>query len=143
MVGFGGTTLEEELKYLIRAFHIGGVVIFKRNVTGPEQLQALLTEAQEYARETMGRTLWVAIDQEGGPVQRLLPPFTQLPSARELAARGPDAISEWAARAASEMRSSGIDINLAPVLDVVGEGESQFMAERSLGSDPRRGGPPG
>ena len=137
MVGFGGTTLEEELKYLIRAFHIGGLVIFKRNVAGPEQLQALLTEVQAYARETMGRPLWVAIDQEGGPVQRLLPPFTQLPSARELATRGSDAIGEWAARAASEMRSSGIDINLAPVLDVVGEGESQFMAERSLGSDPR------
>ena len=138
MVGFNGITLEEELKYLIREFHVGGVVIFKRNVVSPEQLQALLTGAQEYAQERMGRRLWVAIDQEGGPVQRLLPPFTQLPSARELAARGPDAISEWAARAASEMRKIGIHINLAPVLDVVPEGKPHFMAERSLGSDPQK-----
>ena len=55
MVGFRGATLEEELKSLIRDFHIGGVVIFKRNVQSPEQLQALLAEAQEYAREEVGR----------------------------------------------------------------------------------------
>lgn len=137
MVGFGGTTLEEELKYLIRDFHIGGVVIFKRNVASREQLQSLLIDAQKYAQERLGRRLWVAIDQEGGSVQRLPSPFTQLPSARDLAAQGPAAISEWAARAAAELREIGIHINLAPVLDVVPEGKSHFMAGRSLGSDPQ------
>jgi beta-N-acetylhexosaminidase len=138
MIGFSGTTLEEELKFLIRDFHVGGVVIFKRNVASPEQLQALVADAQEYARETIGRQLWVAIDQEGGPVQRLIPPFTQLPSARDLAGRGPEAVAEWAARAASELRRMGLHINLAPVLDVVPEGKPHFMTERSLGSDPRQ-----
>jgi beta-N-acetylhexosaminidase len=138
MIGFSGTTLEEELKFLIREFYVGGVVLFKRNVSSPEQLQALVADAQEYAKETMGRPLWVAIDQEGGPVQRLIPPFLQLPSARELAALGPEAIAEWAARAASELRRLGIHINLAPVLDVVPEGKPHFMAERSLGSDPQQ-----
>ncbi len=136
MVGFRGTTLEEELKLLIKEFHIGGVVIFKRNVENPEQLKTLLTEAQRYARESLGRPLRVAIDQEGGPVQRLVPPFLQLPSARELAALGPEAVHEWAARAASDLRQMGIHINLAPVLDVVPEGASLFMAERSLGHKP-------
>jgi beta-N-acetylhexosaminidase len=51
MVGFNGITLEEELKHLIRDFHVGGVVIFKRNVVSPEQLQTLLTGAQEYAQD--------------------------------------------------------------------------------------------
>jgi beta-N-acetylhexosaminidase len=137
MVGFNGTTLEEELKYLIRDFHIGGVVIFKRNVASQEQLQTLLTDAQKYTQEKLGRRLWVAIDQEGGPVQRLLPPFSQLPSARDLAGLGPDAIREWAARAASELYKVGIQINLAPVLDVVPKGQPRFMTERSLGSEPQ------
>jgi beta-N-acetylhexosaminidase len=136
MVGFSGTTLEEELRILIRDFHVGGVVLFKRNVVSPEQLQALVADAQGYAQERMGRRLWVAIDQEGGPVQRLVPPFLQLPSARSLATLGPQAVAVWAARAASELRRVGIHINLAPVLDVVSEGNSHFMAERSLGSDP-------
>lgn len=137
MVGFRGTSLEEELKFLIRDFHIGGVVIFKRNVESPEQLKTLLAEAQGYTRATLGRPLWVAIDQEGGPVQRLAPPFLHLPSARDLATRGPEAIREWSARAACELREIGIHINLAPVLDVVAEGRSHFMAERSLGYDPK------
>lgn len=138
MAGFQGTTLEEELKFLIRDFHVGGVVIFKRNVESPEQLRALLEEAQQCALEEMGRPLWVAVDQEGGPVQRLVPPFLQLPSASDLANQGPKAISQWSARAACELRKIGIHINLAPVLDVVPEGKPHFMAERSLGSDPRQ-----
>jgi len=138
LVGFSGTTLEEELKSLIKDFRIGGVVIFRRNIESPEQLQTLLAETQQFAAETMGRHLWVAIDQEGGPVQRLIPPFIQLPSARDLATQGPEAISEWSARAARELRKLGIHINLAPVLDVVPEGKTHFMTERSLGSDPKQ-----
>lgn len=137
MVGFPGTALADELKTLIKNFHIGGIVIFKRNVARPEQLKKLLEEAQEYARRTIGRSLWVAIDQEGGPVQRLVPPFLRLPSAREMAAEGAEAVHEWSVRAASELRHLGIHINLAPVLDVAPEDQSHFMAERSLGRDPK------
>lgn len=136
MVGFHGTALEEELRLLITDFQIGGIVLFKRNVASPEQLTTLLTEAQEYARKTIGRPLWVAIDQEGGPVQRLVPPFLRLPSAREMAAEGAEEVRTWAARAATEMRQLGIHINLAPVLDIAPEDPSHFMAERSLGRDP-------
>jgi beta-N-acetylhexosaminidase len=138
MVGFSGTVLEEELKSLIRDFHIGGVVIFRRNVESPEQLQTLLTDAQEFASETMRRQLWVAIDQEGGPVQRLIPPFIQLPSARNLATQGREAVREWSAKAACELHKIGVHINLAPVLDIVFEGQPHFMTERSLGSNPKQ-----
>lgn len=140
MAGFGGTTFDEELKQIVRDFRVGGVVLFRRNITGPEQLKLLLDEAQDYARSVLGRGLLVAIDQEGGPVQRMAPPFTQLPSARSLASGGPDSIAEWAARAASDLKRMGIGINLAPVLDIV-EGQSgSFMEERSLGADPERVG---
>jgi beta-N-acetylhexosaminidase len=136
MVGFRGIHLEEELGSLIRDFHIGGIVLFRRNIESPEQLRALLEGAQRCARQIMGRPLLVAVDQEGGPVQRLDALFTKLPSARELAAAGRDAVNQWAARAALELRRAGIHINLAPVLDVVSEESPNFMQERSLGSDP-------
>ncbi|MEN6486303.1 MAG: glycoside hydrolase family 3 N-terminal domain-containing protein, partial [Syntrophobacteraceae bacterium] len=140
MAGFGGTTFDEELKQIVRDFRVGGVVLFRRNITGPEQLKLLLDEAQDYARSVLGRGLLVAVDQEGGPVQRMAPPFTQLPSARSLASGGPDSVAEWASRAASDLKRMGIGINLAPVLDIV-EGQcGSFMEERSLGADPERVG---
>jgi beta-N-acetylhexosaminidase len=138
MVGFRGTVLEEELESLIKDFHIGGVVIFRRNVETPEQLCSLIANAQQFATETMGRHLWVAIDQEGGPVQRLTPPFIQIPSARSLATQGREAVSKWSTKAARELHQIGIHINLAPVLDIVLEGQTHFMTERSLGSDPKQ-----
>lgn len=138
LIGFQGLTPEEELTFFIREFRIGGIVLFRRNIESVEQLQALLDDAQACAQEILGRRLWVAIDQEGGPVQRLVPPLTHLPSARELALEGPRMLAEWTARGASDLRRLGIQNNLAPVLDVVSEGRSHFMEERSLGTDPQK-----
>lgn len=140
MVGFRGTRLEEELEELIRHHHIGGAVLFRRNIESPGQLEELLRSAQDCARRYLGRPLLMAIDQEGGPVQRLTsPPFLRLPSARTLAREGVESVRKWAAAAGRELRSLGIHINLAPVLDVLAqEGASHFMEERCLGSDPRR-----
>lgn len=138
LVGFQGSTFDAELKAVIRDFRIGGIVLFRRNIHDPEQLKALLMETQIFAREALGRPLWVAVDQEGGPVQRLTPPFTQLPSAQELSAQGMAGIREWTAKAARDLRRMGIQINLAPVLDVVSEGSSHFMKARSLGPTPEQ-----
>lgn len=137
-VGFRGTEAEVELKSIIREFHIGGIVLYSRNIESREQLLELLERSQALAREAMGRPLLVAIDQEGGPVQRLVPPFTRLPSANELATQGSQAIIEWSRKAASDLRQCGIQVNFAPVLDVLPEEQTHFMKERCLGSDPVR-----
>jgi beta-N-acetylhexosaminidase len=137
LVGFQGLTAEQELTSLIRDYAIGGIVLFKRNIAGPEQLQSLLNEAQRCALETLKRPLWVAIDQEGGPVQRLAPPYTKLPAARELAEQGEPAVIHWTGIAARELQESGIHINFAPVLDVISGAEPHFLGARSLGSDAR------
>lgn len=141
LAGFRGLTIEEELRSLIRAYRIGGIVLFRRNIESPEQLKALIEAAQRCAGETLGRPLWIAIDQEGGPVQRLGTPWTRLPAARELAAAGSEAVRRWATLAARELRELGIQMNFAPVLDVLPHGEEEaehFMAARSLGADPAR-----
>jgi beta-N-acetylhexosaminidase len=141
LVGFRGMTLDEELRTLIRAYRIGGIVLFRRNIESPAQLGALLQAAQACAKETLGRPLWVAIDQEGGPVQRLVDPWVKLPAARELARQGGDAVRRWAGLAAKELLDLGIQMNLAPVLDVLPEAhETHFMEARSLGDNPARVG---
>lgn len=138
LVGFQGTQLSPELKAVIRDFQVGGIVLFRRNIETRAQLLGLIGEMQAFAGETLGRPLWLAIDQEGGPVQRLAPPFTELPSARQLAGQGEQAIIEWTTRAALDLQECGIQINLAPVLDVPPLGEIHFMTERCLGSDSSR-----
>lgn len=138
LVGFRGLRLEDELKWIIQEFQVAGIVLYSRNIESREQLLELLEGAQRFAREALGRSLLVAIDQEGGPVQRLVLPFTQLPSAHSLAAEGHRAVREWSRRAALDLRQCGIQINFAPVLDVLPEEQDHFMRERCLGSDPHR-----
>jgi beta-N-acetylhexosaminidase len=135
-IGFRGMALEDELKYLIREYRPGGIVLFKRNIEGPQQLKNLVAGAQALALEELKRPLLFAIDQEGGSVQRLPPHFTSIPSASSLAEQGPEAVCQWAATCAADLRQIGVQINFAPVLDIVADGKEHFMGSRSFGSTP-------
>jgi beta-N-acetylhexosaminidase len=135
-LGFRGTGMEEELKYLIREFRPGGVVLFKRNIEDCSQLKSLVSGAQAFAMEELNRPIFFAVDQEGGSVQRLSPHFTAIPSARSMAENGPGAVAKWAAICAADMREIGLQIDFAPVLDIVAGGEDHFMMSRSFGSAP-------
>ncbi|MCE5336332.1 MAG: beta-N-acetylhexosaminidase [Desulfobacteraceae bacterium] len=135
-IGFRGTSIEEELRDVIREIRPGGIVLFRRNIEGPGQVRNLVAGAQELAHRELKRPLLVAIDQEGGTVQRLVPHFTNLPAARELGGQTPSEISRWAEVCARDLRDIGIQINLAPVLDIVPAGENHFMESRTFGSSP-------
>ena len=65
-IGFQGVSLEDELKYLIRDYRPGGIVLFKRNIESREQLKNLVADAQSFALEELKRPVFFAIDQEGG-----------------------------------------------------------------------------
>ncbi len=137
-IGFQGVNLEDELKFLIRDYRPGGIVLFKRNIEGREQLKNLVAGAQAFALEELKRPVFFAIDQEGGSVQRLSPHFSLVPSASSLAEQGPEAVSKWSAVCAADLKEIGIQINFAPVLDIVAEGAKHFMGSRSFGATPAR-----
>jgi beta-N-acetylhexosaminidase len=116
-----------------------GFILFARNITdGPEQVRRL-TDA---LRDSVGRDAPVLIDQEGGRVQRMGPPWWRgwLPPLAQMAAVGP----EHAARSmylryrliAEELRDVGIDVNCAPTLDLAGPDTHRFLRNRCLGGDP-------
>ena len=73
--GFEGTQVPDDLAALIAAGRIGGVVLFARNIESPEQVRALTTKLHQLAPEEA--PLMLAIDQEGGRVQRLRKPWTE------------------------------------------------------------------
>ncbi|MEW5909320.1 MAG: beta-N-acetylhexosaminidase [Thermodesulfobacteriota bacterium] len=136
MVGFNGTAVDEDLKYLINRLCVGGIILFSRNIQNPEQLGRLCRDAQSFALACGLPPLFIAVDQEGGEVARLKPPFTVFPgnSAMRNAA---DAV-HFAQVTASELKGVGFNMNMAPVLDIAPSRIASIMAKRSFGSDPDR-----
>ncbi|MEO8362539.1 MAG: glycoside hydrolase family 3 N-terminal domain-containing protein, partial [Vicinamibacteria bacterium] len=77
MAGFDGYIANDHVKRLIRDFHVQSFILFKRNVDAPGQVADLVRELQGIALEAnYARPLLIAIDQEGGRVQRLRAPWT-------------------------------------------------------------------
>lgn len=127
-----GPEIDDEADALLRA-GAGGVVLFSRNITGADGLRTLTAKL----RERSSGPLRVAIDHEGGHVARIGSPLTRFPSAMAIAATGSVELAEASARAAAlELAWLGIDVNLAPVLDVAANPANPSVGVRSFGSDP-------
>ncbi len=136
MVGFTGTRISEELKFLIGHLKVGGLIFFAGNLQTPQQIKLLCFEAQQYARACRQPPLFIAIDQEGGQVARLQAPFTRFagnPSMKN----EQDAV-HFAQVTAAELTEVGVNMNMAPVVDVAPQEINSIMAERAFGSDPHR-----
>lgn len=140
MVGLPGPDLDNSTLALIREYRIHNFILFTRNVSSREQLGSLCRDLRAACAKQGLDSPLIAIDQEGGSVTRLLPPFTQFPDAREMAeSENPEGeLSRYAAVCARELIGVGINMNLAPVLDVCPADEDLFMERRSLGGDPDR-----
>jgi len=135
MVGFDGTALSADLKYLIRGIGVGGVILFKKNIESPHQIRELTRSIQHYALSCGRDPLLIAVDQEGGEVARLRgPAFTEFPGNPHL--KDAEAARRFAEVTAAELAAVGINMNMAPVLDVIPDGVNSIMGRRSFGSDP-------
>ena len=138
VVGLPGKTLDDSTKRLIEEFRINNFIYFKRNVESREQLQQLSEDLRRTCAAVDLAPPLIAIDQEGGTVTRLPPPFTQFPDVRILAeSQDPEKeLTAYARTCARELREIGVNYNLAPVLDVCEAGKKYFMEKRSLGGNP-------
>ena len=138
MAGLPGATLDDSTRRLIHEHGVGHFILFKRNCGDPEQITALTAALREECeRAGLGPPL-IAIDQEGGTVARLAPPFTLFPDMRELAesADPGNALAAYAETCGRELAGVGVNLNFAPVLDTSPAGAGCFMERRSLGGDP-------
>ena len=134
MVGFDGTDFNADLKYLITELKVGGIILFSHNLGSPEQIARLCRDCQDAAAGQGLPPLFVAIDQEGGQVARLKPPFTQFPG--NPAMTGEQDAIDFARITASELKQIGVNMDMAPVLDVAPQDIDSIMAGRAFGSDP-------
>ncbi len=137
MVDLCADSLSAEERKLLISPHVGGVILFSRNFTSIENLTALIEEIHALRHPR----LLIAIDQEGGRVQRLREGFTQLPAVNllgEIYNSDPARASELAQITgwlmAAELRSIGIDFSFAPILDL-NFGVSQVIGDRAFHKD--------
>lgn len=133
MVDVGGHWLDAADRHLLRQPEVGGLILFARNTESPAQVRELVRSTRALRPD-----LLIAIDQEGGRVQRLRKDVLRLPPLRDIAIKAGAEAAE-AARAAAwlmatEMLACGIDISFAPVLDL-DHGRSEVIGNRSLGGD--------
>ena len=135
-IGLPGTELDAETRALIEEVKPGGIIIFGRNVAGPEQLRSLL----DGVREMLPTPPFVGIDQEGGLVDRLRRIFTPMPSARTIRQHGDLAAARALGRITGEvLRILGFNINFAPVMSIMTEDRdllSNGLYSRSFGRSP-------
>ncbi|MCA1648217.1 MAG: beta-N-acetylhexosaminidase [Chloroflexi bacterium] len=133
MLGFDGTALTDANRALIGGLHLGGVTLFARNIDNGPQLARLNAALQTIAEPV---PLFISVDQEGGLVVRVTDGATIFPGNMAVGATGdPNLAGRVAAASASELRAMGVNMDLAPVVDVNTNPLNPVIGIRSFGAD--------
>src|SRR5271156_3047581 len=142
MIDIAGTELTPEDIRVLKQPLVGSVILFSRNYRDVEQVTALTAAI----RELRTPQLLIAVDQEGGRVQRFREGFTRLPAVRLLGRRFDADRREGLLAAhsvgwlmAAELRSVGVDFSFAPCVDL-DYGLSEVIGDRAFHSDPDAAG---
>jgi len=131
--GFQGCFPTDDFQHLIEKENLGGVILFARNIESPKQISETISQLQanrEYP-------LFIMIDQEGGRVNRITQNFPVFPSNKFYGDRkDKEGIFKAYKTTAKELARLGINVNLAPVVDVFTNPKNPVVKERSFGDDP-------
>ncbi|UCC80078.1 MAG: glycoside hydrolase family 3 protein [Candidatus Zixiibacteriota bacterium] len=134
ILGFDGVTPGKDFLYLIKKYPPSGFLLLEKNYQSPEQLTLLVSDLKKIA----GETVLLAVDQEPGRVQRFKHPF---PISEKPAVYIEGNLAEeyrlWCAQTCSKLAASGINLNLAPVLDIAPDSAANpVLIDRIFGDDP-------
>lgn len=142
ITGLAGLTITASERAFLREARPWGLIVFKRNISTPEQLSALTRDF----RDAVGFEAPVLVDQEGGRVARLGPPHWPVypPGARYSQIYDRDPASGLAAARlaghliASDLKAVGIDTDCLPIADVPVAGHDPIIGDRAYGTEPAK-----
>lgn len=130
MAGFDGKELNSDLKFLISELKIGGLTLFSRNIESPKQLKTLVNQILNFSEKNKIPKPFISIDQEGGEVARLKEPFTVFKGNPSIKTKK-HAVG-FAKTQAIELNKLNINMNFAPVLDVIPDNFNSIMEKRAF-----------
>lgn len=131
ILGYEGEAPSTDFLKLVRKYDVSGIIFFTRNITSPSQLAETIKQLKPYFKNKP----LLAIDQEGGRINRITKNFPLFPANRIYAEnKDRKGVKEAYQTTARELFKLGINLNLVPVADTLGAGES-FMGDRSFGND--------
>ena len=133
ITGFSGRRPPAELRRMISSGRVSGVILFDRNVGGGRSVRRLTRDLQAIPRPA-GEPLLVTVDQEGGLVRRL--PGPPKPSAEEIGSRGARFAKRIGRATGKSLRGMGVNVDLAPVLDLGRRGRAIESEERTFARKP-------
>jgi beta-N-acetylhexosaminidase len=133
LAGYSGTDAHQAAAELVEGLGVGGIILFADNVTSPFHARSVTAILRGGAGEV---PLMIAVDHEGGDVNRFGPPVTHLPEAWAIGTTGDPALARAAGGVAGEeLLAMGIGVDLAPVLDVNDEPTNPVIGHRAFGAD--------
>lgn len=134
MAGFPATNISTEFKRLVQEYKIANVILFSHNIESKKQLSELCAELQGLINNNTGYPAFISVDQEGGMVSRMPGDATNIPSAMAIAATGdPDNAYKAGLLTGKELCAVGININIAPDLDINSNKDNPVIGVRSYG----------
>lgn len=136
MVGFEGTEFSPEFRSFCQRYRPGGVILFARNFVNRQQLKQLCSDLQNWAlTQSPPIPLLIATDHEGGRIQRFKEGFTILPPPGYIST--PEQ-AHWTGKIiGAELASVGINMNMAPLLDISSNPNNPIIGDRALSNDPQ------
>ena len=132
-IGLQGHAVSDDLRQLVREVQPSGFVLFARNVAEPAQVLELNRELASLVPNS--HPAFIAVDQEGGRVQRIREPATRFPPMRAVGSAH-NRTSDVSRALAMELRAMGFNLNFAPVADVDSNPDNPVIGDRSFGTDP-------
>ena len=135
--GFHSTYYDEQIKTLIEDYHVGNVILFTRNFEDAKQVRELTKKIHEEVYNHTGHIPFIAIDQEGGLVTRMMKDVTFAPGPMTASASIDDATYYTGKMLAEDMIRLGMNFNLAPSLDVNNNPNNPVINVRSYSDDPK------
>jgi beta-N-acetylhexosaminidase len=137
IIGFPQDITKESLQDCIDRFRMSGFILFKRNYTDFDSLYELVKCLKEMNSLNNPLPLFISVDEEGGTVSRLPKGGTHFPDARQVGKVGDPGLTYKAGKAiGEELKAAGINLNFAPVLDIVESKKNRLLIRRSYGSNP-------
>ena len=118
MIGIHGKNLNDDAKFMINEYRVGGIILFDRNMESKDQVKSLIADINKTGKSAGLTPLFIGIDQEGGAVARMEDQLIKVPPAEELGKEPIEQAVSLAKQSGTELKDLGFNINFAPVADL-------------------------